>query len=43
MLFLMVQILRKPSGQCSIELLFDNSMGKLGGEYAKYNEISIKE
>ncbi|MDA9834932.1 recombination protein RecF [Gammaproteobacteria bacterium] len=34
--------LRKPSGQCSIELLFDNSMGKLGGEYAKYNEISIK-
>jgi len=34
--------LRKPSGQCSIELLFDNSMGKLGGEYSKYNEISIK-
>ena len=34
--------LRKPSGQCSIELLFDNSMGKLGGEFAKYNEISIK-
>ena len=34
--------LRKPSGQCSIEILFDNSMGKLGGEYAKYNEISIK-
>ena len=34
--------LRKPFGQCSIELLFDNSMGKLGGEYAKYNEISIK-
>lgn len=34
--------LRKPSGQCSIELLFDNSAGKLGGEYASYNEISIK-
>jgi len=34
--------LRKPSGQCSIEILFDNSMGKLGGEYSKYNEISIK-
>ena len=34
--------LRKPSGQCSIELLFDNSMGKLGGEYAQYNEMSIK-
>ena len=34
--------LRKASGQCSIELLFDNSMGKLGGEYSKYNEISGK-
>jgi len=34
--------LRKPSGQCSIELLFDNSMGKLGGEYTKYNEVSVK-
>ena len=34
--------LRKPSGQCSIELLFDNTEGKLGGEYSKYNEISIK-
>ena len=34
--------LKEASGQCSIELLFDNSIGKLGGEYAKYNEISIK-
>ena len=33
---------RKPSGQCNVELLFDNSLGKLGGEYAKFNEISIK-
>ena len=33
---------RKPSGQCSIELLFDNSSGKIGGEYASFNEISIK-
>ncbi|MBU28052.1 MAG: recombination protein RecF [Flavobacteriales bacterium] len=33
---------RKPSGQCSIELLFDNSGGKIGGEYASFNEISIK-
>jgi len=33
---------RKPSGQCSVELLFDNSLGKLGGEYAKFNEISVK-
>ena len=34
--------LRKPSGQCSIELLFDNSSGKIGGEYSSFNEISIK-
>ena len=33
---------RKPSGQCSIELLFDNSSAKIGGEYASFNEISIK-
>ena len=33
---------RKPSGQCSIELLFDNSSGKVGGEYAAFNEISVK-
>ena len=33
---------RKASGQCSIELLFDNSSGKIGGEYVSYNEISIK-
>ena len=33
---------RKPSGQCSIELLFDNAAGKVGGEYASFNEISIK-
>ncbi|MDA0755025.1 MAG: AAA family ATPase [Proteobacteria bacterium] len=33
---------RKPSGQCSIELLFDNSSGKIGGEYASFTEISIK-
>jgi len=33
---------RKPSGQCSIELLFDNASGKVGGEYAAFNEISVK-
>ncbi len=33
---------RKPVGQASIELIFDNSDGSLGGEYAKYAEISIK-
>ncbi len=33
---------RKPVGQASVELVFDNSEGSLGGEYAQYNEISIK-
>ena len=33
---------RKPSGQCSVELLFDNSSGKIGGEYAEFGEIAIK-
>ncbi len=33
---------RKPVGQASIELVFDNSDGSLGGQYANYNEISIK-
>ena len=33
---------RKPVGQASVEMVFDNKEGKLGGEYAQYNEISIK-
>ncbi len=33
---------RKPVGQASIELVFDNSDGKITGEYAGYNEISVK-
>src|SRR3990167_6843256 len=33
---------RQPVGQASVELEFDNSDGKLGGQYASYNEISIK-
>ena len=33
---------RKASGQCSIELLFDNSHGKISGEYVSFNEVSIK-
>ncbi len=33
---------RKPVGQASIELVFDNSDGSLGGEYASWSEISIK-
>ncbi|MCJ8167903.1 chromosome segregation protein SMC [Atopomonas sediminilitoris] len=33
---------RKPVGQASIELIFDNSDGTLRGEYAQYAEISIR-
>ena len=33
---------RKPVGQATIELVFDNSKGSLGGEYAAFNEISTK-
>jgi chromosome segregation protein len=33
---------RKPVSMATVELLFDNSEGKVGGEYAKYTSISIK-
>ncbi|MFT7301075.1 MAG: chromosome segregation protein, partial [Porticoccus sp.] len=33
---------RKPVGQATIELIFDNSDGGLGGKYASWSEISIK-
>ncbi len=33
---------RQPVGQASIELVFDNSDGKIGGEYALYSEISTR-
>jgi len=33
---------RKPVGQASVELIFDNSDGSVGGEYAAYAEISIR-
>src|SRR5690554_3519821 len=33
---------RKPVGQASIELIFDNSENRIRGEYAKFSEISIK-
>src|SRR5476651_2236263 len=33
---------RKPVGQASVELCFDNQDGALGGEYATYAEISIR-
>ncbi len=33
---------RKPVGSASIELIFDNSDGGAGGQYAKYSQISVK-
>lgn len=33
---------RKAVSQCSVELVFDNSSGRIAGEYANYNELSVK-
>jgi len=33
---------RKPVAQATIELVFDNADGSLGGQYAAYGEISVK-
>ena len=33
---------RKPIDMAAVELIFDNSEGKLGGQYASYAEISVK-
>ena len=33
---------RKPVGQATVELLFDNSDGTIGGEFASFNEISVR-
>ena len=33
---------RKPVGTATVELIFDNSDGRAGGEYADYSEISVK-
>lgn len=33
---------RKPVSQATVELVFDNSDQAIGGEFAKYNEISVK-
>lgn len=33
---------RKPVGQASIDLIFDNSEGAIGGEYSSYAEIAIR-
>ena len=33
---------RKPMSRCAAELHFDNSEGKLGGQYATYSELQIR-
>src|SRR5579872_3794312 len=33
---------RKPVGTASVELVFDNSDGKISGAYASYSEVSLK-
>ncbi len=33
---------RKPAALAAVELVFDNSEGRLGGPYASYNEISVR-
>jgi chromosome segregation protein len=33
---------KKPIGQASVELHFENTFGKLGGAYNAYNELSIR-
>jgi chromosome segregation protein len=33
---------RKPVSRASVELVFDNSLGRIGGAWAQYAEISVK-
>lgn len=33
---------RKPVGTATVELIFDNSDGRIAGQFAGYNEISVK-
>jgi chromosome segregation protein len=33
---------RKPVGQASVELIFENTLGKLGGAYNSYTELSVR-
>ncbi len=33
---------RKPVAQASVELVFDNADGAIGGQYANYNEIALR-
>ncbi len=34
--------LRKPSARASVELVFDNSLGRIGGQWGQYAELSVK-
>ena len=33
---------RNPVSRASVELIFDNSLGRVGGLWSKYSEISVK-
>jgi chromosome segregation protein len=33
---------RKPAGRASVELVFDNSLGKAAGQWSQYGEIAVK-
>ena len=33
---------RKPAGRASVELIFDNSLGRLGGPWGRFAELSVK-
>ncbi len=33
---------RKPVGRASVELHFDNSLGRIGGQWGQYSEIALK-
>ncbi len=33
---------RKPVGRASVELVFDNTLGRVGGAWAQYAELSVK-
>lgn len=33
---------RKPVSRASVELVFDNSLGRIAGQWSQYNELSVK-
>ncbi|SPE22234.1 Chromosome partition protein Smc [Burkholderiales bacterium] len=33
---------RKPAGRASVELVFENSDGRIGGEWGRFSELSVK-